>query len=76
MRPLSPRKSLLLTALALAASALIPLRAAPSTRQAEFDALVEPAVRQAVRKPVTPEGGSLAWGESYLLAALAEMLET
>ena len=76
MRPLSPRKSLLLTALALAASALIPLRAAPSARQAEFDALVEPAVRQAVRKPVTTEGGSLAWGESYLLAALAEMLET
>lgn len=76
MRPLAPRKSLLLTALALAASALIPLRSAPSARQAEFDALVEPAVRQAVRKPVTTEGGSLAWGDSYLLAALAEMLET
>ncbi|MFM9031767.1 MAG: hypothetical protein ACKOTF_14050, partial [Opitutaceae bacterium] len=33
-------------------------------------------MRQALRKPVTTEGGSLAWGESYLLAALAEMLET
>ena len=46
----------------------------PSTR--EFDTLVAPAVERALRKAVTTEGGLLAWGDSYLLAALAEMLET
>ncbi|MFM7751199.1 MAG: hypothetical protein ACKPB0_12390, partial [Opitutaceae bacterium] len=60
----------------LVATAFAPLRGDPAIRRAEFDALVEPAVRQALRKPVTTEGGSLAWGESYLLAALAEMQET
>lgn len=60
----------------LVATAFAPLRGDPAIRRAEFDALVEPAVRQALRKPVTTEGGSLAWGDSYLLAALAEMLET
>jgi hypothetical protein len=39
-----------------------------------FDALVEPAVAKAVERPTTKEGGSLAWGESYLLTALAEMI--
>ena len=65
-------KAALTCGLALAAISA----AAETQRGREFDALAVPAVQQALRKPVTTEGGSLAWGESYLLAALAEMLET
>lgn len=50
--------------------------AAESARGREFDALINPAAQRALRNPVTTEGGSLAWGDSYLLSALAEMLET
>lgn len=39
-----------------------------------FDALADAAVAKSVQRAVTTEGGSLAWGESYLLSALAEML--
>lgn len=70
MRTAGKIKAALFCGLALAALSA----AAESQRAREFDALAAPAVQQALRKPVTTEGGSLAWGESYLLAALAEML--
>jgi len=44
-------------------------------RMAQFDQLVVPAVEKAVRQPVTDQGGEIAWGESYQLAALVEMLD-
>lgn len=47
-------------------------RATPIER---FDQLVFPAVEKAVRQPVTDQGGEIAWGESYQLAALVEMLD-
>lgn len=39
-----------------------------------FNTLAAPAIAKAVQRAATTEGGSLAWGESYLLGALAEML--
>lgn len=41
---------------------------------ARFDALLLPAVKEAVPQPPTQEGGAIAWGNSYQLAALVEML--
>ncbi len=49
-------------------------RAAESPRGGDFDALTAAAVQRALGKPVTTEAGPLAWGDSYLLSALAEML--
>jgi hypothetical protein len=40
-----------------------------------FDQIIVPAVEKAVRQPVTDQGGEIAWGESYQLAALVEMLD-
>lgn len=40
-----------------------------------FDQIIIPAVEKAVRQPVTDQGGEIAWGESYQLAALVEMLD-
>jgi len=38
-----------------------------------FDRIILPVVEKAVLKPVTDQGGEIAWGESYQLAALVEM---
>src|SRR6185295_18719273 len=46
-----------------------------ATLIARFDQLVVPAVAKAVRQPATDQGGEIAWGESYQLAALVEMLD-
>lgn len=40
-----------------------------------FDELVIAAVENAVRQPVTDQGGEIAWGTSYQLSALVEMLD-
>ena len=40
-----------------------------------FDQIILPAVDKAIRKPATTQGGEIAWGESYQLAALVEMLD-
>ncbi|MBI3851632.1 MAG: hypothetical protein HY298_15340 [Verrucomicrobia bacterium] len=40
-----------------------------------FDRIIIPAVERAVRKPATDQGGEIAWGESYQLSALVEMLD-
>jgi hypothetical protein len=48
--------------------------AATAALRAEFDRIVAPAATRAVRQPLTDEGGTIAWGESYLLSALVEML--
>jgi len=40
-----------------------------------FDQIIIPAVEKAIRQPATDQGGELAWGESYQLAALVEMLD-
>ena len=40
-----------------------------------FDQIINPAVEKAVRQPPTSRGGEIAWGESYHLAALVEMLD-
>lgn len=40
-----------------------------------FDQLLLPAVESAIRKPATTQGGEIAWGESYQLSALVEMLD-
>jgi hypothetical protein len=50
--------------------------AAGPNRGERFDRAAAPAVTKAVQRAPTTEGGSLAWGESYLLSALAEMLAT
>lgn len=47
----------------------------PASLAARFDRLLLPAVEQAVRQPTTQQGGEIAWGESYQLAALVEMLD-
>ena len=62
--------------LALACALPLPnsLPAAAPARAAEFDSLVAPALERTLRKPATTEAGTLAWGDSYLLSALAEML--
>ena len=72
MRAISKITAALTCGIALAASA----SAAESPSIREFDTLVAPALERALRQAVTTEGGSLAWGDSYLLAALAERLET
>ena len=46
--------------------------AAPIER---FDRIILPVVEKAVLKPVTDQGGEIAWGESYQLAALVEMFD-
>ena len=40
-----------------------------------FDQIIIPAVEKAIRQPATDQGDELAWGESYQLAALVEMLD-
>ena len=40
-----------------------------------FDQITIPAVEKAARRPVTDQGGEIAWGESYQLSALVEMLD-
>lgn len=40
-----------------------------------FDRMILPAVEKAIRQPATEQGGEIAWGESYQLAALVEMLD-
>jgi len=40
-----------------------------------FDSVLVPAVEKAVRQPTTDQGGEIAWGESYQLSALVEMLD-
>jgi hypothetical protein len=40
-----------------------------------FDPIIVPAVGKAIRQPTTDSGGEIAWGESYQLAALVEMLD-
>jgi hypothetical protein len=46
----------------------------PALRE-RFDQIIIPAVEKAVRQPITQQGGEIAWGESYQLAALVEMLD-
>lgn len=54
--------------------------AAPTTQGgdliARFDQLVAAQTEAAIRAPAGNDQGNLAWGESYLLHALAQMLET
>lgn len=40
-----------------------------------FDQIIIPAAEKAARRPVTDQGGQIAWGESYQLSALVEMLD-
>jgi len=40
-----------------------------------FLPIVERELRVAARRPVTDQGGQIAWGESYQLSALVEMLD-
>ena len=40
-----------------------------------FDQIIIPAVEKAARQPVTDQGGEIAWGDSYQLSALVEMLD-
>jgi len=40
-----------------------------------FDQFIIPAVEKAIRQPATEQGGEIAWGESYQLSALVEMLD-
>jgi hypothetical protein len=40
-----------------------------------FDQRIIPAVEKAVQNPVTDRGGEIAWGTSYQLSALVEMLD-
>lgn len=47
----------------------------PLSLRARFDQIILPAVEKAVRQPATDQGGEIAWGESYQLAALVEMLD-
>jgi hypothetical protein len=47
----------------------------PTDLRERFDRVLIPAVENAVRQPVTQQGGEIAWGESYRLAALVEMLD-
>ena len=46
-----------------------------STLRERFDQIIIPAVQKAVRRPVTDQGGEIAWGESYQLSALVEMFD-
>jgi len=39
-----------------------------------FDDVIMPQIQQSLENPVTNDQGSIAWGRSYQLAALAEML--
>jgi len=52
-----------------------PAQEAATTLRERFDQLIFPAVEKAVRQPVTDQGGQIAWGESYQLSALVEMLD-
>ena len=45
----------------------------PDTLRKRFDQIATPAIAATLRKAVPADGGQLAWGESYLLAALVEM---
>jgi hypothetical protein len=47
----------------------------PTSLRERFDQIIIPAVEKAVRQPVTQQGGEIAWGESYQLSALVEMLD-
>lgn len=40
-----------------------------------FDEIIFPVVDKAIRQPPTEQGGEIAWGESYQLAALVEMFD-
>lgn len=64
--------------LALFATNLRSAALAASNREAmikRFDQKILPAVEKAIRRPVTDRGGDIAWGTSYQLAALVEMLD-
>lgn len=56
---------------ATAASAYKP----PAELVNRFDEIIFPVVEKAIRQPPTEQGGEIAWGESYQLAALVEMFD-
>jgi hypothetical protein len=47
----------------------------PRNLRERFDQIIIPAVEKAVRQPITQQGGEIAWGESYQLSALVELLD-
>jgi len=47
----------------------------PTSLRERFDQIIIPAVEKTVRQPITQQGGEIAWGESYQLSALVEMLD-
>ena len=67
--------ALLLILFCGALSTPAPVLSAPSIDRLRFDQILIPAVEKAARQPATDQGGEIAWGESYRLAALVEMLE-
>lgn len=50
------------------------LPAAELSTQERFDQIIFPVVEKAIQQPATEQGGEIAWGESYQLSALVEML--
>jgi len=74
------RKSTTLAFFALTILAGGSLVAAPADAERaqlvqRFDEIVIPAVEKSIHKPATDQGGEIAWGESYQLSALVEMLD-
>jgi len=72
------RKAPLVVALAMLAVWAVPAASVEGDRALmveRFDQIVIPAVEKAARRPVTDQGGEIAWGESYQLSALVEMLD-
>jgi hypothetical protein len=47
----------------------------PLSLRARFDQIIIPAVEKAIRQSTTDQGGEIAWGQSYQLSALVEMLD-
>ena len=76
--PFRERTTLILLAYAILISGGVVAASAGGERTQlveRFDQIIIPAVEKAVRQPVTDQGGEIAWGESYQLAALVEMLD-
>ncbi|MBI2927240.1 MAG: hypothetical protein HYY24_16220 [Verrucomicrobia bacterium] len=72
------KEAAVLSALAGSAFCGVAAEGTEETRRSSverFDAIIVPAVEKAVRQPATDAGGEIAWGQSYQLAALVEMLD-
>jgi hypothetical protein len=72
------RKALLLVAVAMLTVWGVPAASVESGRALRverFDQIIIPAVEKAARRPATDQGGQIAWGVSYQLSALVEMLD-